>query len=221
MSNDSRPTSLYRYYDDAGTMIYVGITSRGTVRNAEHAARMEWWPYVASQEVEHYSSRREASEREKGLIREFRPPFNKQHNVDCDAIREAYIAIAGARESGQHPNFAQAVQKVGRKLPAQVLSQSESAVLVMTDPTYFEVAQHINWEQFRHGRVLVNGIKVGHVSEHRVQGKSVAMVAKLKRSIPNIESAHLRVRYAELKKPHRVEAKHVDLLPFANQEVAA
>jgi predicted GIY-YIG superfamily endonuclease len=47
----SIPTSVYQYRDENGLLIYVGITSRGTTRQAEHSAKAEWWPFVRSQQA--------------------------------------------------------------------------------------------------------------------------------------------------------------------------
>lgn len=35
-------TSLYRYFDDGGALIYVGITGRGIARNVEHDKTKCW-----------------------------------------------------------------------------------------------------------------------------------------------------------------------------------
>lgn len=40
------PTSVYRYYDENGLLLYVGITSRGSVRQREHNGDKEWWRFV-------------------------------------------------------------------------------------------------------------------------------------------------------------------------------
>lgn len=85
------PTSVYRYYDKSGLLLYVGITSRGSKRNHEHNSK-QWWEYVVRQEVEHHPSRPAAEARERDLIRKFRPPFNTVHNPDAAKSREAYLA---------------------------------------------------------------------------------------------------------------------------------
>jgi hypothetical protein len=88
-----KPTaSLYRYYDADGILIYVGITKRGLARNLEHASRREWWPYVSTQEVEHFAAYGEARDRERELIKERRPPFNIQHNPSCQEMRREYLS---------------------------------------------------------------------------------------------------------------------------------
>lgn len=86
------PTSVYLYYDKNDVLLYVGITSRATKRQQEHNTDKEWWQYVAKQAIEHFASRPEALARESELIRQFRPPFNKQQNPDHEAMREMYMA---------------------------------------------------------------------------------------------------------------------------------
>ena len=94
--NDGGPTSVYRYYDKHGVLLYVGITGRGLARNSEHNKTKEWWQYVTRQEVEHYKTRRAAHNIEKELIRQHRPPFNVQHNPGCAETRDAYLSFRNA-----------------------------------------------------------------------------------------------------------------------------
>ena len=133
----SDPTSVYRYYDRTGLLLYVGITSRGTRRQREHNGDKEWWPFVARQEVEHYGSRREAASREKALIQEFRPPFNRTHNVDHEQLRELYMAAAQTmpdraqpqREGATAPlDPAEAFRSVGGKIPMTQIQRGNEAV---------------------------------------------------------------------------------------------
>jgi predicted GIY-YIG superfamily endonuclease len=89
-----KATSVYKYYDRFGVLIYVGITSARRARQQQHNSDKAWWLLVASQQVEHFNTRDEARQREVELIQSFRPPFNKQHNPDYDEIRRAYIQLA-------------------------------------------------------------------------------------------------------------------------------
>lgn len=85
------PTSVYRYYDRDGVLLYVGITSRGPERNREHFKSKEWWRFVFRQDVSHYASRREAEEHERNLIQRYQPPFNVVHNPLWESLREEYL----------------------------------------------------------------------------------------------------------------------------------
>ena len=92
----AEPTSVYLYFDKLGVLLYVGITKRGITRQDEHTLK-EWWPFVAKQEIEHYDSREVAAARETMLIKERRPPFNKQQNRDHARLREAYLTLFSER----------------------------------------------------------------------------------------------------------------------------
>lgn len=94
-SSKAVPTSVYRYYDKNKILIYVGITSTGITRNRQHNADKAWWKYVASQEIDHYGSRDAARFNEINLINRFRPPFNRQHNPDYEAIHAYYLELVG------------------------------------------------------------------------------------------------------------------------------
>lgn len=91
-------TSLYKYYDDAGILIYIGITSRGIARNIEHNTSKDWWPYVSTQEVEHFPDRPTALKRERELIHLLRPPFNKEHNPDHQELVDEYLETRRSME---------------------------------------------------------------------------------------------------------------------------
>ena len=84
------PTSVYRYYDQLGILIYVGITSRGVARNIEHNKSKVWWKYVARQSVQHFPTRAIALGVERRLIEKHRPPFNVQHNYGHAEVRAEY-----------------------------------------------------------------------------------------------------------------------------------
>lgn len=98
-TNRTTATSLYRYYDVAGVLIYVGITRTGIIRNRQHNDDKEWWQWVASQQVDHFPSADAAHAKEVELIQRYRPPFNKQHNPDYAAMSAAYRA---ARDGDEH-----------------------------------------------------------------------------------------------------------------------
>lgn len=89
--------SVYKYFDKAGILIYVGITECGIVRNRQHNESKEWWKFVHRQQIEHFPSREQAHEREVQLIERFRPPFNKQHNKDHAAARRFYLDMTEGR----------------------------------------------------------------------------------------------------------------------------
>lgn len=74
-------TSVYLLYDEGGCLLYVGITSTGTKRFAQHRDDQPWFDDVARADFEHYDTRREALAREGSLIRSLHPIHNKALNV--------------------------------------------------------------------------------------------------------------------------------------------
>lgn len=86
-------TSVYLYYDVRKVLLYVGITKQGPLRQIAHAHWAEWWPFVASQEVEHFDTRADAMRREELLIKSRGPVFNVVHNTGYNDRRRAYFTL--------------------------------------------------------------------------------------------------------------------------------
>ncbi|MEV4381595.1 GIY-YIG nuclease family protein [Streptosporangium sp. NPDC049644] len=74
--------TLYRFFDQDGTLLYIGITESPLVRLDGHAATQPWWGEVRSATYEHFQSRAEAREAELNAIRSERPAFNVEGNGD-------------------------------------------------------------------------------------------------------------------------------------------
>lgn len=73
----SQPTALYRLFDEAGNLLYIGITGNPRVRFDQHALDKPWWPQVARSQVHWHGTRAEAEAIETQLIRRETPPHNK------------------------------------------------------------------------------------------------------------------------------------------------
>ena len=73
--------SVYRIYDAAGELMYVGVTKRGHKRQTEHVAHKRWADEMAETQWEHYPTREEALHREAHLIRTHHPRYNKIHRL--------------------------------------------------------------------------------------------------------------------------------------------
>ncbi|MCK9496146.1 MAG: GIY-YIG nuclease family protein [Dehalococcoidia bacterium] len=73
--------TIYKFWSATDELLYVGITSRGLQRWQEHMATKPWWEEVHHATVEHVVGRRQALERERQLIRQFRPRYNVVHNT--------------------------------------------------------------------------------------------------------------------------------------------
>jgi predicted GIY-YIG superfamily endonuclease len=71
---------LYRFYNKAGTLLYVGITAKPPERFRHHLAK-QWWAEVANIAVESYDSYEELVAVERMAIQQEHPLYNLVHNT--------------------------------------------------------------------------------------------------------------------------------------------
>lgn len=62
------PTSVYLIFDRDDVSLYVGMTRTLPSRLSEHHRKQPWWNHVARVELEHWTSRETAAEREAELL---------------------------------------------------------------------------------------------------------------------------------------------------------
>jgi hypothetical protein len=108
--NDGRVWTVYRYFDAAGRLLYVGATGNGYYRAHGHSrSTAPWWPLVARGEFEHFTTMAEAFSEELRQIITLRPIYNRADNprwprplqVTAKGIRprvEAYLTQLGPDE---------------------------------------------------------------------------------------------------------------------------
>lgn len=149
------PTSVYRYYDRNNVLLYVGITNRGVTRNSEHDMTKSWWSFVVRQEVEHYPHRQAALEREKHLIRKYRPPFNTQHNPDWEITRAIYEASAGVKITVIPADARKLLVAVHHKLPLEIKRRDRRWIVCASRIEHNALAANLKHP----GRVLLRAPK--------------------------------------------------------------
>lgn len=174
------PTSVYRYYDSIGILIYVGITRQGMGRNTQHNGKAEWWPFVARQEVDHFPTRGAAAMREKELIRSHRPPFNKQHNHAHGQMREAYLAYA-AEFSMQMESPFDIYQALGKRLPLDILIDEPGCLVLRSRLAHGPLATLLT----KGGGVEEPAVRsarrrYGHVEKVEVVGPTVSIRCRMR-----------------------------------------
>lgn len=76
---DMRPTTLYRAYDAAGHLLYIGIAVDWTHRWNKHRERSPWFGQVKSLSLETHPDRRSAQEAERAAIAAELPLYNRNH----------------------------------------------------------------------------------------------------------------------------------------------
>lgn len=73
-------TALYRYYDAADVLLYVGMTGDLAERELEHIRDSTWMDFAARSTIERFPTRSEAEDAERDAIRDEAPLFNIAHN---------------------------------------------------------------------------------------------------------------------------------------------
>jgi predicted GIY-YIG superfamily endonuclease len=73
---DDHRTALYRFFDEIGALLYVGITYDTEQRFASHRNSSPWWKDVASESNEWHETRSLALAAESAAIKAERPRHN-------------------------------------------------------------------------------------------------------------------------------------------------
>lgn len=79
---DPEPHWVYRFSDEAGACLYVGMSRRPAARFAQHGADKDWWPAVVTVEMTRFPDRAAAAQAEREEIRARAPVHNVHHNLD-------------------------------------------------------------------------------------------------------------------------------------------
>jgi hypothetical protein len=90
------PTTLDRFFDGAGRLLYVGITGELPTQLTTHDRRRPWWTDVRRLVLEHFPTRAAARAAEAAVIRDEAPRFNRwqdRRSIPVE-VAEALRAIA-------------------------------------------------------------------------------------------------------------------------------
>ncbi len=106
----ARPHVVYRLYDRADLLLYVGITDNWERRRKHHAVVQPWFPLVDRVETETVESREAALLRERDLVRSLAPVHNRQLQ-----LREPYHPVDDMDETEliDHVTGPQAAEVLG------------------------------------------------------------------------------------------------------------
>lgn len=69
--------AAYEYYNEAGDLLYVGVTENMRTRISAHRSSSEWFPQVAKIRARFYTTAARAAEREVALLTNATPIHNK------------------------------------------------------------------------------------------------------------------------------------------------
>lgn len=84
--------ALYRFYGDAGILLYVGITDNPQRRFGQHAKGKDWWPQVRGISIDWYETRQAVEAAERRAVSVEQPLHNK-------VLRRRLVALPGPPRS--------------------------------------------------------------------------------------------------------------------------
>jgi hypothetical protein len=79
--DSTRRTAVYRFFDKAERLLYVGIAFDPGERWKRHAAVARWWKDAVDNTIDWYDTRAEAERAELTAIRYEKPIYNKRDSV--------------------------------------------------------------------------------------------------------------------------------------------
>jgi predicted GIY-YIG superfamily endonuclease len=85
-------TTLYRFYNKDGALLYVGITNNCKQRFLEHRLYMKWWPEAHHSTLQIFPERAPAVEAERKAIQTENPLHNVMWGPEFTAIHEKRTA---------------------------------------------------------------------------------------------------------------------------------
>lgn len=78
----TEPTALYRHYNEAGELLYVGVSFDPLHRLKQHWGDQKCWvDDIANMTIERFPTRHEALQAEKNAIKKELPKYNITHNA--------------------------------------------------------------------------------------------------------------------------------------------
>lgn len=160
---EASATTLYRFYDADGRLLYVGITEQGAMRWRAHRKDKDWWTDVVTTTTEHFATRAEAAAAEVAAIKSEGPLYNVAHNGPGNDSPE-FIKNTIDGYNRLKDAFPDAVivddQKQGARLAREALEASRARKKVPGPPP---ARPRLPAPMESAARVLVNGIQVGDV----------------------------------------------------------
>lgn len=132
-------TALYRLFDKAGDLLYVGITNDPEVRWSYHARQKTWWPEVNRRAVEWKATRVEAEAAEAEAIGREAPRWN--------VIRpDANGAMLHGRQGGRPATGKTVVRKfrTDDELWSAAMAEAKREGRTLTDVIVSDLHRYVN-----------------------------------------------------------------------------
>jgi hypothetical protein len=108
---------LYRFFNQADELLYVGITENWPARFHEHAKKASWYKQAKRIELESFDTREEALAAELKAIHEECPVWNVNGNASASAVTHFLEVVKWAEDEKWHTPFHEViVQELGEAL---------------------------------------------------------------------------------------------------------
>lgn len=106
-------TTLYRYYDTADRLLYVGITKNQFDRQSAHSKGSAWFDAVSRATFEHYETRELALAAETRAIASELPKYNKAGpTLDTEPLSHLVELVSGGLTDRWHLSLESKISKV-------------------------------------------------------------------------------------------------------------
>lgn len=97
------PTAVYRFYDEDGVLLYVGIANGPSGRFDQHAKTKAWWLDVRTREITWYEDRRAAEVEEDRAIIVEQPKYNVRGSATtCAGASRVRYVFKDSRQAKAH-----------------------------------------------------------------------------------------------------------------------
>ena len=202
------PTSIYKYFDEYGVLIYVGITNGGIRRQREHNKDKSWWQYVASQTVEHHESRGVALEREAELICTHQPPFNTQHNPRHKAAQASYQAFRKLPELDKSP--LEIVKDAAKEIPLMPVHHEGNSLILGTPARFAPLVPLMTMD--KNVKAVSGTIRCGTLVSTRARGASLEIIMNVRKG-SKVKDPFMRLSIVLAKGGATFKARSIQLSP--------
>lgn len=110
VSTAAQRTALYRYFDESGGLLYVGVSLSPVYRMSRHRADSKWFEKARSVTLEWFDCREDALTAEAAAIKSERPRFNVAH---ADRLPRAVVkAIEASPDVVFYRRWHEALKKI-------------------------------------------------------------------------------------------------------------
>jgi len=148
-------TALYRHFNSAGDLLYVGISKSAVARLGQHMHGSSWAHEISRVEIEHLPSRAEALAAEKAAIRSELPIWNKIHNRPAEGPL--------VRSSRELMRASQGLPLVGKRLLALCLTRTD-----LNSPISIDAEEFIqSFSRYRDDRAVYRDLRAAAESLDR------------------------------------------------------